>query len=110
MHASAARRKDSAVPQQLADGGVRQPVLVGITDANDRSIRKDDPAGALDLDEEELHRIGGPGDLQAAVRKGSVLDLGAAVIRNAGARLVHPPPARHSVWPRAAHKIARDRV
>src|SRR5690606_12287516 len=48
----------------------------------------DEPARTLNLEEEELDRVGGPGDLQAATGERSVGDLGMSVVGDELAGLV----------------------
>jgi hypothetical protein len=56
------------------------PVLPGVADADHLAFGADQPARALDLQEEELDRVRRPGDLEPAPGERAVLDLRAVVI------------------------------
>src|SRR5690606_25918859 len=77
-----------ALAHQRADADVFAPVLAGIADADDLALGADQPARALDLQKEELDRIGRPGDLEPATGERAGLDLGALVVRDEAAALV----------------------
>ena len=77
LHRRPARRQDAALAQQPADGDIFAAVLVGIADAHDRAVGQPQPPGALDLEEEQVDRVGRPGDLQPLAGQRAVLDLGA---------------------------------
>ena len=61
-------RQLAAVDEQLADRAVRVPVLVGVADAQDLAGFEPDPPRSLDLQEEEVERVVGPGDLLSGER------------------------------------------
>src|SRR3546814_21016584 len=90
--------QQAALAHDPPDADILASVLPGIADADHLAIGGTDPARTLDLQEEELHWSGSPGDLQRAPGKGAILDLGAGVIENEITRCVNtaqrtPPPS-----------------
>jgi hypothetical protein len=81
---------------QPADVGVILPIVPGIADADHRAVGLAQPSRALHLQEEQLDRIGDPGQFQILPGKLAVLDLGALVIGDEMAGLVI---AAKGVWP-----------
>src|SRR5690606_30190462 len=77
-----------ALAHQAADADVLAPVLARIADAHDLALGADQPARALDLQEEELDRSGRPGDLEPATGERAGLDLGTLVVRHEAAVLI----------------------
>ena len=72
--------EQAALAHHPADAGIRQAVLPGIADPHDCAVRRAQAARALDLQEEQLDRIGHPGNLQPAPRKRAIVDRGAVKI------------------------------
>src|SRR3546814_7170567 len=56
--------------------------LGGIADAQHAAVGQGQATGALDVEEEEVDRVGGPADLEPAPRERAVGDLGAVVIKD----------------------------
>src|SRR5690606_25253416 len=100
-----------------AHADIFAPVLPGIADAHDAAVGRDEAAGTLDLEEEELDRIRHPGDLQPAAGERALLDLRAIVVEYEIAVLVVAAEGRttgalafgHVVGP-GADQIARHGV
>ena len=95
-----ARLEQAAILHQLADSDIVAPVLAGIADPHDSAVGQAEAARALDLEEEEVDRVGRPGDFEAPAGERPVLDLGALEIRDdrlrsrAGRGAAFPPPRR----------------
>ena len=69
----------AAVDQVAAERAVGMAVLVGKADADALAVVELDLARALDLQEEELDRIGDPGDHRRAEVRAARVDLRARV-------------------------------
>ena len=92
------------------DRDIVAAVLAGIADPHDAPVGQPDPPRALDLDEEQFDRVGGPGELEALAGERPVLDLGAGEIKHAGAGLVDPPAPAGAVGLGAADEVGRNAV
>src|SRR5204862_4391040 len=66
--------------------------------------------GALDLHEEQVDRVLGPGELEPFAGERPVLDFGARKIKDAGAGLIDPPAAGGAVRLGAADEVGRHPV
>ena len=95
LHGGLAGAEQAAVLHQLADADIFAAVLPGIADPHHSAVGQAQPARALDLEEEEVDRVGGPGDFEAAAGERPVLDLGALVIRDDDP-VLEPAAARRS--------------
>ena len=87
------RLEQAAVAHQPADRDIFAAVLRGIADPHHAAVGQPQPARALDLEEEEVDRIGRPGELEPAPGKRALLDRGAVVIGDVMALLVDPAAA-----------------
>ena len=67
-------RQLAAVDEDPADRGVVVAVLRRVADAHDPAVGQADAARALDLEEEERHRVGDPEELEPASPERSVFD------------------------------------
>ena len=74
--------EEAALAQQPADRDIFAAVLAGIADPHHAAVGQPQPPRALDLEEEEVDRIGRPGDLQPAPGQRALLDLAALVIED----------------------------
>src|SRR5690606_8540734 len=109
--------QQAALAHQRADGDVFTPVLARITDTDDLTAGIAQPAGALDLQEEEFHRVRRPGDFQPPPSERARLyfrpvKIGhetAAFVIAAEGRLSGALIGRHIFWP-GTYEIGRQAI
>ena len=89
-HLLAAERAE--IDQPPADGEVVVPVGGGVGEAAGRAVLEDDPAGALDVQEEGVDWVVHPDELQPLRRQRTSVDLGAS--RVGLQRAVRDPPGQ----------------
>ena len=93
------------------DRDIFAAVLIVIAEPHDSAVGQLEAARALDLKEEQVDRVGGPGKLEPAAGERSVLDLGTGVIEHAlaGSR-VDPPAPRPAIRAGAADEVRRRAI
>ena len=89
LHGRLLERHLAAVDEIAAERAVRVAVLVGEAGADALAAVELDLAGALHLQEEQLHRVGGPCDHRRRQRAVAPVDFPARVIRHEAAAF-HP--------------------